>query len=169
MKVLLSSFLLITCSLSYAQNPVGFEEMCNSYLQGSINTATSTQLKFELDRDSSIIILDAREKEEYDVSHIPNSIHVGYDNFRIDSLFFLDKNSKIYVYCSIGYRSEKIGEILEIAEYKWILNLYGGIFDWSNNGYPLIDNNGDTTTAIHGYDDTWGQWINDSSSFKVGQ
>jgi rhodanese-related sulfurtransferase len=161
---------LLTLLVSYvglAQNPAGFNEMCDTYVKGTIQTATSTQLKFELDRDSSIIILDTREKKEYGISHIPNSINVGYNDFSIDTISFPDKNSKIYVYCSIGYRSEKIGEKLELAGYQWVINLRGGIFDWANNGYLLIDGIGDSTTIIHGYDSTWGAWINDSTCTVV--
>ena len=29
------------------------------------------------------LLLDAREIEEYEVSHLKNSIHVGYDNFNL--------------------------------------------------------------------------------------
>ena len=40
----------------------------------------------------------------------------------------------IIVYCSIGVRSEDIGEKLKELGYTKILNLYGGIFDWKNKG-----------------------------------
>ena len=33
------------------------------------------------DTISGYIFLDAREKEEYDVSHIPKARYIGYDNF----------------------------------------------------------------------------------------
>ena len=32
------------------------------------------------------ILLDAREKKEFDISHIRNAIHVGYDFFNLDTV-----------------------------------------------------------------------------------
>ena len=78
------------------------------------------------------ILLDTRERSEYEVSHIQNAIHVGYDNFDIDSATkdIADKSSKIVVYCSLGVRSEDIAEQLKKAGYIYVYNVYGGIFEW---------------------------------------
>lgn len=147
-------------NLSFGQNPEGFDGMCKQNIEGTVPTATPTQLKFEKSKNSNIVILDSRERKEYNVSHIENAIYVGYNSFDVTALKDIDKNSKIYVYCSVGYRSEKIGEKLIEAGYTKVYNLYGGIFNWSNNGFPLVDENGKTTTNVHGYDKEWAKWIN---------
>jgi rhodanese-related sulfurtransferase len=106
------------------------------------------------------LIMDAREINEYEVSHIKNSIYVGYDKFNIEQLKNLKRNQKIVVYCSVGYRSEKIAEKLLQAGFTDVSNLYGGIFEWVNQGNEVVDNNGAKTDKVHAYSSTWGIWLN---------
>ncbi|MEK6781945.1 MAG: rhodanese-like domain-containing protein [Bacteroidota bacterium] len=105
------------------------------------------------------LLLDARESEEYQVSHIAKAKHVGYDEFDIKELDHVRKNERIVVYCSVGYRSEKIGEKLKKAGFAEVSNLYGGIFEWVNQGQPVVDKDGRPTENIHAYSKTWGIWL----------
>jgi rhodanese-related sulfurtransferase len=106
-----------------------------------------------------VIFLDARENNEFKVSRLPNSIFVGYDNFKIDAVSDLNKDQKIVVYCSVGYRSEKIAEQLKKAGFTNVSNLYGGIFEWVNQGKPVYDSLGNETANVHAYNKTWGIWL----------
>jgi rhodanese-related sulfurtransferase len=108
----------------------------------------------------AVLLLDAREWNEYQVSHIKDARYVGYDQFAMDKLTSVNRNQKIVVYCSVGYRSEKISEKLKQAGFKDVSNLYGGIFEWVNQGNPVVDENGKITDNIHAYSKTWGVWLN---------
>lgn len=108
---------------------------------------------------SDVIYLDSRGKEEYEVSHIKDAVWVGYDNFDIKSVAELDKSKTIVVYCSVGYRSEKITKQLEKAGFKKVFNLYGGLFEWYNENLPVVDNEGNSTDKIHTYNEKWSQWV----------
>ena len=55
-------------------------------------------------KEEKVYILDARESNEYKVSHIQNAIGVGYDNFNLKSVQNIPKDAKVIVYCSVGYR-----------------------------------------------------------------
>lgn len=158
-------FTLFILNIS-AQNPVGFDSMCNGYIEGTVPLATPKQVNRMMNA-TEIILLDARETKEYNISHIKGSIKVGYDNFSISSVKDLDKNKPVYVYCSIGYRSEKIGEKLQKAGFKKVYNVYGGIFNWANSGYELLDQNGKPTTKVHGYNNDWSKWLNGEKCTKV--
>ena len=105
------------------------------------------------------IFLDSREKEEYNVSHIRNGIYVGYDNFDLSALKNVAKEAEIIVYCSIGKRSEKITQKLNKAGYTNVSNLYGGIFEWVNQGNEVVDVNNKSTNKVHAYGKFWGQWL----------
>jgi predicted sulfurtransferase len=70
-----------------------------------------------------------------------------------------NKNSKIVVYCSLGIRSEDIGEKLKKAGYKNVYNLYGGIFEFKNQNLSIYNSKGNTTDSIHAYSKTWGKWL----------
>ena len=114
-----------------------------------------------------LAILDSREIEEYEVSHIPSARYVGYIRFssKAISSSIPDKDTPIVVYCSVGIRSETISEKLKKAGYTNIHNLYGGIFEWKNKGYPVIDPDGKETENVHAYSRVWGKWLN--SGVKV--
>ncbi len=108
---------------------------------------------------SSFVFLDAREPKEFAVSHIQGAIPVGYDHFDWQQVAALPKNQPLVVYCSVGYRSEKISEKLRQAGFTNVSNLYGGIFEWVNQGMPVVDAQGETKN-VHAYDRTWGLWLN---------
>lgn len=111
--------------------------------------------------------MDAREIEEYQVSHIPGSRFIGYDDFSINTVNDLSKDSKIIVYCSIGYRSEKIATKLKKAGYKKVYNLYGSIFEWVNEGYEIADKSGKKSNKIHTYNKKWSQWVKNPIVEKI--
>lgn len=110
---------------------------------------------------AEVILLDARELKEYEVSHIKNAICVGYDNFNLDEIKkqLPNKNDQIVVYCSLGIRSETIAEKLKKAGYKNVLNLYGGIFEWKNNNFPVYNAAKKETDSIHAFSLEWSKWL----------
>lgn len=112
-----------------------------------------------LAKDSDVVLLDARSREEYEVSHMKNAIWVGYDDFQEARLAGIPKNAHVVVYCAVGYRSEKIAEKMREAGYTDAANLYGGIFEWVNEGHGVVDMNGNPTQKVHAYDKTWGIWL----------
>ncbi len=112
-----------------------------------------------LNNKDKFIIFDAREKAEFDVSHIPDAIYLGYSDFNVVRIKNIPKEKNIVIYCSIGYRSEKIGEKLLRLGYKNVYNLYGSIFEWANEKYPLVSSNGKTTYTVHSYNKSWSKWV----------
>ncbi len=109
--------------------------------------------------EAQYVFIDAREKNEFAVSHIKNAVWCGYDDFDISRLKEISKDKKIITYCSVGYRSEKIAEKLIQAGYKDVSNLYGGIFEWKNESNPIYDNNGYATEKIHAFNYIYGIWL----------
>lgn len=104
--------------------------------------------------------LDARSIEEYNVSYIKDAVWIGYEDFDLKRISGIDKEAKVIVYCSVGYRSEKITEQLLAAGFSTVYNMYGGVFEWVNNGYPVFNKEGKTDN-IHGYNKKWGIWLNE--------
>ncbi|MEQ1585334.1 MAG: rhodanese-like domain-containing protein [Cyclobacteriaceae bacterium] len=125
-------------------------------LSHSVPEVSISQLKIMKD----VLLLDAREWNEYNVSHIENAKYVGYDQFQLETLKSIDKKQKIVVYCSVGYRSEKISERIKQAGFTDVSNLYGGIFEWVNQENSVVDITGQETKNVHAYNKTWGVWLN---------
>ncbi len=154
-------YLFLPLSLSFssmAQNPEGFDKMATNMAEKTVPIIKSNQVIKLQEKAKTIVFLDARELDEYTTSHIENAIHIGYDNFDKKSVSKIDKNATVVVYCSVGYRSGKIGKQLREMGYTSVFNLYGGLFDWANNGNKVYDANGEVKT-VHPYNKKWGQWL----------
>ena len=125
------------------------------------------QLHFESSRSKSILLIDAREYEEYKVSHIDKAVFVGYDNLNLKPIEKVPRDTKVVVYCSVGYRSERVGEKLKEMGFTNVYNLYGGIFEWVNQGYKVVDSNGNEVKQVHAYNKNWGKWVSNDNYEKV--
>lgn len=111
------------------------------------------------ERKNQFVILDTRAENEKEISHIEGAVWVGYAQFDLSSVSHIAKEKPIVVYCSVGYRSEKIGEQLLRAGFMEVYNLNGGIFEWVNQGFPVVKNDNRPTEEIHGYSKVWAIWL----------
>ena len=83
-----------------------------------------------LDSDGSIILLDVRNPNEYNLAHIPGSILIPLSKLEDDVEDKIeDKNAKIFVYCKSGSRSATASRMLATMGYKNIFDI-GGIDSW---------------------------------------
>ncbi len=113
------------------------------------------------------VILDAREKEEYALSHIEGALYLGYNEIAEEALADLEKDTPLVLYCSVGYRSEKMGEFLKKKGFTNVYNLYGSIFEWVNQGHAIVDNAGYPTKKVHTYHKKWSKWVEEGKAEKV--
>lgn len=110
---------------------------------------------------TNAILLDARELREYEVSHLKDALHVGYNEFNLANTTkkLNNKDQMIVVYCSLGIRSEDIAEQLKKEGYTNVYNLFGGIFEWKNNDFKVYDNKNKLTENVHAFSKEWSQWL----------
>lgn len=109
--------------------------------------------------ENNLLILDIRTEEEYQVSRIKGARLINYDDFSRKDVEGIDKNTDVIVYCSVGYRSEKIGEKLLELGFKHVKNLYGGIFQWKNDGFEVVNAQSLPTDSVHTYNKSWSKWL----------
>jgi rhodanese-related sulfurtransferase len=149
-------YIILFCSAVCIGQTTEFDAMIDSTLQKTVPFMSSDNL---LDNYENYTILDTREIDEYNISHLKKAIHVGYDNFNMNTTSKkLSLNTPIVVYCSVGYRSEKIAEKLIKKGYK-VYNLYGGIFKWKNMKNTVIDTSNIETNKVHCYNEEWSKWL----------
>ncbi len=167
MLKIISTWILIFCSLPLFGQMIentNFNQVVNKYTSKfSAPVMSVDKLKVLLnDGKNKVIIIDSRELNEYKISRIENAIHVGFEDFNLKKTLEMVKgnNSKavIVVYCSVGYRSGKIATRL-IENGVQSYNLYGGIFEWANRGFRLVDDNNLVTTKVHTYNKSWSKWL----------
>lgn len=154
MKKIFILFLLIS-STSFGQKKL--DKLLNEYNKNNVPYIYVDSLA-----TTNAILLDAREIKEYQVSHLKNAICVGYDNFNIQKALSnlpKDKNAKIVVYCSLGIRSEIVANELIKEGFTNVYNLYGGIFEWKNNNFLVVDTLGRLTEKVHTFNKDWSKWL----------
>ena len=135
-------------------NPL-YSVMLHGLLKESVPFVSVAQLR----QLPAPILLDTREAPEFAVSHLRGARLVGYDTFSLAAVKDLPKDAPLVVYCSVGARSEKIGTQLRRAGFTNVRNLYGGIFEWVNEGQPVVTAADQPTTRVHAYSPTWGIWL----------
>lgn len=124
----------------------------------SVHLISSEELQRRKAQTTQLVLLDTRSEKEYRVSHLKGARFVDYAQFDVRQLKDIPKHTPIVVYCSVGYRSEQVGEKLQAAGYTDVQNLYGGLFGWVNKGRPVYAAQG-KTNKVHGHSRSWGIWL----------
>ena len=104
---------------------------------------------------ADVVLLDAREAEEFAVSHLPGAHHVGSDAAAADRLAAAAPAALVVVYCSVGYRSAALVDRLHDRGHAGAVNLEGSIFRWAGEGRPVY-RGATRVEQVHPYDDNWG-------------
>jgi molybdopterin/thiamine biosynthesis adenylyltransferase/rhodanese-related sulfurtransferase len=89
--------------------------------------------------EQDFVLVDVREKNEWDEGHIPGAIHVprGYLELQIEEAI-PDKAKKVVLYCAGGVRSLMAGNTLQQMGYEDVTSMAGGFGQWKANGYNFI-------------------------------
>ncbi len=94
-------------------------------------TVSSEEAYNIIETRDDIIVLDVRNKDEYDEGHIENAINIPLSEIetRIKEDVTDNLDTTILVYCKAGVRSKEASEILSGMGYTNIINM-GGISSW---------------------------------------
>lgn len=90
-------------------------------------------------KDQEVVLVDVREKHEWNDGHIPGAVHVprGYLELQIEEAV-PDKDKKVVLYCAGGVRSLMAGSTLQQMGYKDVVSMAGGFGQWKGNGYKFV-------------------------------
>jgi len=112
----------------------------------NVQEITTDQLKTKLDEGEMILLIDVREKSEYNYGYIPGAINIsrGLLEFKMDNekfwedqfLYLPEKTDEIIVYCKKGKRGILAADALKSLGFANVKNLTGGWKNWEMN-YPL--------------------------------
>lgn len=90
--------------------------ICLSCILCGCNNISKEEQIQELMNNNEYVVLDVRTKEEYDESHVVDSINIPYDE--IDENIDIDKDKIVFVYCKSGKRSAIAYNSLEDLGYQ---------------------------------------------------
>src|SRR5579883_2254312 len=91
------------------------------------------------DDGQDIVLVDVREKLEWNEGHIPGALHVprGFLELQIEEAV-PDKSKTVVLYCAGGVRSLIAGSTLQQMGYDNVISMSGGFGQWKNNGYGFV-------------------------------
>ena len=88
-------------------------------------------------KSSDALIVDVREKDEWDEEHIPGAVNIsrGLIELEVEEKF-PDRNTTIICHCGGGGRSALAAESLQKMGYKNVRSMAGGFKAWKAAGLP---------------------------------
>ena len=91
--------------------------------------------------EAGVITLDVRTPGEYAEGHLEGAQLIDFQSGNFENeISSLDKNATYAVYCRSGNRSGQAVKVMHDAGFHNVYNLNGGVIDWANAGFPLVNN-----------------------------
>ncbi len=88
-------------------------------------------------KSSNAVIVDVREKDEFEEDHIPDAVHLSRGTIELGiEQKFPDRNTEIICHCGGGGRSALAAETLQKMGYKNVRSMAGGFKTWKAVGLP---------------------------------
>ncbi|PYL29755.1 MAG: sulfurtransferase [Verrucomicrobia bacterium] len=114
----------------------GFQELVAD-AKKKITEISPTDAAAKAKSSSDAVIVDVREKDEFDESHIPDAVHMsrGMVELEVEEKF-PDRNTTIICHCGGGGRSALAAESLQKMGYKNVRSMAGGFKAWKAAGLP---------------------------------
>lgn len=94
-------------------------------------------LASKLEQSGEVVIIDVREPQEFEHSHIANARHIPL-GILADNISDISPDTEVVVYCRSGGRGWKAANILRNAGVGKTQNLKGGLTAWVNRVDPSL-------------------------------
>jgi len=119
-----------------AQNmPTGFEKLV-AEAKKKITEISPTEAAAK-SQSGEAVIVDVREKDEWDEEHIPDATHLSRGTIELDIEEKVpDPNALIICHCGGGGRSALAAESLQKMGYKNVRSMSGAFKAWKAAGLP---------------------------------
>ena len=101
-------------------------------------SVTAQQL-VELVNKENALVLDVRDKKDYDAGHIVEALNIPFSalNNRVNELK-KHRERPIVVACKMGQHSGTAGTILRKHGFANVSRLTGGVTEWRNQSLPVV-------------------------------
>jgi len=101
--------------------------------------SVSAQELVNLVNRQDALILDVRDKKEFDQGHIPHAVNIPYASLenRISELDDF-KQRPIVLTCKMGQHAGSAGTALRKLGFVNVSRLSGGIAEWRNQNLPVV-------------------------------
>ena len=102
--------------------------------------ATVGQLRQRLAGNDPPLVLDVRQRDEFERGHVPGALHLMAGDLP-DRLAELPRDRPIATICTVGYRSAVAAGLLRRAGFADVIWISGGVPAWQAAGFPVARGN----------------------------
>jgi len=106
-------------------------------MRQNVPQITPSELRDELQGDNPPVLVDVREDEELEISHLPFAHHIPMAEL-LDRLDELNPEDDLVIYCRSGHRSNHAAAFLLANGFKRVRNLATGINGWAADVAPSL-------------------------------
>lgn len=109
----------------------------NEMNRGGANVSAQELVNMVNTQDA--VVLDVRDKAEFEQGHIVDAINIPYTSLesRVDELEKY-KEKPIVIACKMGQHSGAAGTLLRKAGFENVSRLKGGIAEWRGQSLPVV-------------------------------
>ncbi len=127
---------------------IGFDDLVGR-LEGGIDawareypieTIPNMDVKELRERLDEVMLIDVRQRSEWDAGHIPGASHFEGGRVAWEELPF-PHNRPLAIQCSSGNRSMSVSSVLRRRGYRDVIQVEGGIQQWEKNGFEIVKDN----------------------------
>jgi rhodanese-related sulfurtransferase len=113
----------------------GFEELVAEAKKKITEISPSEAAKKS--KSGEAVIIDVREKDEWDEEHIPDAVHMSRGTIELEVEEKVpDTSAMVICHCGGGGRSALAAESLQKMGYKNVRSMAGGFKAWKATGLP---------------------------------
>jgi molybdopterin/thiamine biosynthesis adenylyltransferase/rhodanese-related sulfurtransferase len=104
-----------------------------------VHDVLAQQSKATKPDSQDVVLVDVREKHEWNDGYIPGAVHVprGFLELQIEEAV-PDKAKTVVLYCAGGVRSLMAAKTLQEMGYRDVVSMAGGFGQWKGNGYQFV-------------------------------
>ncbi len=106
--------------------------------RNAVTECSAADLRAMMNDGQPLVVLDVREREEFDAGHLEGAVHLGKGVIERD----IEKHNfpddlRLVLYCGGGYRSAMAGKSIQDMGWTNVLSLWGGWRAIQAEGLPL--------------------------------
>ena len=97
-----------------------------------INEVTPEEVREMQARDESVVYLDVREPNEWNLGRIPHAVHLPRGNLETKVEGIISRAQKVVIYCARGNRSALAALTLKQMGYENVASMARGFQGWAD-------------------------------------
>jgi len=118
----------------------GIEAWAREYPVETISSVDTKELRERLE---DVMLIDVRQRSEWEEGHIPGAIHFEGGRIAWEELPF-PHDKPLAIQCSSGNRSMSVNSVLRRRGYRNTIQVEGGIKQWEKNGFEITRQNSES-------------------------